>query len=71
MPTLLLEGRNAALELGNGWDYALWIEGWNQKVLQPNERGAPVEMSGENVKTIVDPSQRTVTLRLPLALIGE
>jgi alpha-amylase/alpha-mannosidase (GH57 family) len=68
---LLLEGRNAALEKANGWDYALWVEGWAQKVLQPGESGTPVEMSGEHVKLIVDPAQRTVTLRLPLALFGE
>ncbi len=68
---LLLEGRNAALEAGNGWDYAVWVEGWAQKVLRPDESGAPVEMSGESVKVIVDPAQRTVTLRVPLALFGE
>jgi alpha-amylase/alpha-mannosidase (GH57 family) len=68
---LMLEGRNAALEEGNGWDHAIWVEGWAQKVLQPGESGAPMEMSGENVKVIVDPAQRTVTLRVPLALFGE
>ncbi len=68
---LLLGGRNAALEAGNGWDYAVWVEGWNQKVLRPDESGAPVEMSGENVKVIVDPAQRAVTLRVPLALFDE
>jgi len=67
----LLEGRNAALEAGNGWDYALWVEGWAQKALRPDENGAPVEMSGENVKVIVDPARRAVTLRVPLALFGE
>ncbi len=68
---LLLEGRNAALEAENGWDYAVWVEGWAQKVFQPGESGAPVEMGGESVKVLVDPAQRTVTLRLPLALFGE
>jgi carbohydrate-binding DOMON domain-containing protein len=68
---LMLEGRNAALEQGNGWDYAVWVEGWNQKVLTPDANGKPVEMSGENVKVIVDPKQSTVTMRVPLALFGE
>jgi alpha-amylase/alpha-mannosidase (GH57 family) len=67
----LLEGRNAALEESNGWEYAVWAEGWNQKVLRPDESEAPVEMSGENVKVIVDPAQQAVTLRVPLALFGE
>jgi alpha-amylase/alpha-mannosidase (GH57 family) len=68
---LLLEGRNAALEAGNGWDYAVWVEGWHQKVLRPGESDSPVEISGENVKVIVDPAQRSVTLRVPLALFDE
>ncbi len=68
---MLLEGRNAALEKGNGWDYAVWAEGWNQKVLRPDESGAPVEMGGENLKVIVDPTQQAATLRVPLALFGE
>jgi alpha-amylase/alpha-mannosidase (GH57 family) len=67
----LLEGRNAALGAGNGWDYAVWVEGWNQKVLRPNESGDPVEMSGENVRLIVDPVKREVTMRVPLALLTE
>ncbi len=67
---LLLEGRNGALEPGNGWDYAVWVEGWAQKVLRPDANGSPVEMSGENVKVLVDPAQRAVTLRVPLALFG-
>ncbi len=67
---LLLEGRNAALEAGNGWEYAVWVEGWNQKVLRPDSSGAPLEMSGENVRVLVDPAQRAVTLRVPLSLFG-
>jgi hypothetical protein len=68
---MLLEGRNAALEEGNGWKYAVWAEGWNQKVLRPDESGAPVEISGENLKVIVDPVQQAATLRVPLALFDE
>jgi carbohydrate-binding DOMON domain-containing protein len=68
---LLLEGRNAALKKGDGWDYAVWIEGWNQKVLRPDAAGRPVEVSGENVKVVVDATQRAVTLRVPLSLFGD
>jgi hypothetical protein len=67
---LLLEGRNAALKKGNGWDYVVWVEGWNQKVLRPDPAGRPVEVSGENVKMAVDVAQRAVTLRVPLSLFG-
>jgi len=68
---LLLEGRNAALKKGDGWDYAVWVEGWNQKVLRPDPAGRPVESSGENVKAVVDAAQRAVTLRVPLSLFGK
>ncbi len=68
---LLLEGRNAALEGNNGWDYAVWVEGWNQKVLRPDENGNPVEISGENVRVIVDPANRAITARMPRRVFGE
>lgn len=67
---LLLEGRNVSLEEGGGCDQTIWVEGWAQKLLQPSERGAPIEISGENVKAIVDPAQHAVTLRVPLDLFG-
>jgi hypothetical protein len=47
-------------------EYAVWVEGWNQKVPQPKANGKPVETSGKNVKVIVDPAQQAVTLRVPL-----
>jgi alpha-amylase/alpha-mannosidase (GH57 family) len=34
----LLDGRNAALTNDSGWDMAVWIEGWNQKVFVPDGR---------------------------------
>lgn len=52
---MLLEGRNAALEETHGWEMAVWVEGWNQQVLVPDENGVPREISGENVRVIVDP----------------
>jgi len=66
----LLEGRNASLAAENGWDVAVWVEGWSQKVLTPNEAGNPVEVSGENVRVIVNPSGE-VTIRVPRALFPE
>ncbi|MEA1976333.1 MAG: glucodextranase DOMON-like domain-containing protein [Chloroflexota bacterium] len=51
----LLEGRNASLEDGNGWDMAVWVEGWHQKVFVPDNAGVPREVSGDNVRAIVDP----------------
>ncbi|MBC7251455.1 MAG: glycoside hydrolase [Anaerolineae bacterium] len=68
---LLLEGRNAALTEGNGWDYAIWVEGWHQKVIRPDAQGRPQDMSGVGMKVIVDPAQQQVTIRVPLSVFGE
>lgn len=64
----LLEGRNAALPAGNGWDLAVWVEGWNQKLLVPDESGTPREVSGDNVTAIVDPNGR-ITVRVAAAAV--
>lgn len=62
----LLEGRNAALGSDYGWDMAVWAEGWQQKVFIPGSDGAPQEVTGDNVRVIVDPAG-SVTLRVRAA----
>jgi carbohydrate-binding DOMON domain-containing protein len=66
----LLEGRNAALPEGYGWDYAVWVEGWHQKVLRPDQAGRPVELPGTPVKVIVNAAKRTVVVRVARQLFG-
>ncbi len=69
---LLLPGRNAALEAGNGWDIAVWAEGWTPQILAPDpQSGAPKQVTGVSFKVIVDPAARTVTLRVPRSVFGE
>ena len=58
----LLEGRNAALAPGNGWEFAVWVEGWNQKLIVPDADGKPVEVAGGPVKVIVNAAKREVTI---------
>ncbi len=67
----LLEGRNASLKKGDGWDYALWVEGWDQKLLKPDSSGKPVEISGNPVKVITDPPNRTVTIKVLKSFLGK
>ena len=57
----LLEGRGAALRPGDGWEYAIWIEGWNQKILVPNAEGRAVELPG-SPKVIVNAPAGEVTI---------
>jgi alpha-amylase/alpha-mannosidase (GH57 family) len=58
----LLEGRNASLANGNGWEYAVWVEGWHQKLIVPDANGKPVEVAGSPVKVIVNAAKREVTI---------
>jgi len=68
----LLPGRNAALTSGNGWEYALWLEGWTPQVLVPkSDTLEPVQASEITMKILVDPAARTVTVRVPRAALGE
>jgi hypothetical protein len=53
---LFLEGRNAALPADSGWEMAVWVEGWHQKVFIPDDQGVPREVSGDNITAIVDPN---------------
>ncbi len=68
---LLLPGRNAALQAGNGWDYALWLEGWTPQVVAPQaDTLEPVQAAEISMKILVDPAARTVTVRVPRESLG-
>ncbi|MEE8441992.1 MAG: glucodextranase DOMON-like domain-containing protein [Spirochaetia bacterium] len=67
----LLEGRNARLQAGDGWDLAVWVEGWSQKILVPNAEGNPVELPGNPVRAIVDGANGTITILVPKSAIAE
>ncbi len=71
----LLEGRNASLQKGFGWEYAIWVEGWHQKIIVPktpdDSASRPVELSATQVKVLVDVGNRKVVIRLPLAVFNE
>lgn len=69
---LLLPGRNAALEQGNGWEVALWAEGWTPQAIAPDPQTLePKQINGVDFKIIVDPATSTVTLRVPRSAFGE
>lgn len=66
----LLEGRNASLNSG-GWDLAVWVEGWNQKLLVPNAQGDPVETAGNPVRVVVDAANATVSILVPKTALAD
>ncbi len=68
---LFLPGRNAALESDNGWEIALWAEGWTPQVLVPDpDTLEPKTLTNVDFKIIVDPAANLVTLRVPLDIFG-
>jgi alpha-amylase/alpha-mannosidase (GH57 family) len=69
-PRTLLEGRNASLPKGYGWEYAIWVEGWNQKLISADAAGRPVEVAGSPVKAVVNAASREVTIIIPRAALG-
>jgi hypothetical protein len=69
---VLLPGRNAALALGNGWDYAVWAEGWTPGIFAPDATTLEAKsISGASFKIIVNTAKSTVTLRVPREVFGE
>lgn len=68
---LMLPGRNASLSNGNGWEFAVWAEGWTPGIYAPDSESGDPKMLNLTYKVIVDPMAQTVTLRVPLEALGE
>jgi alpha-amylase/alpha-mannosidase (GH57 family) len=66
----LLEGRNAALPRKDGWDIALWVEGWYQQLIVPGPKGALNTKPDVPILVAIDP-KGTATIEVPLAALGE
>lgn len=65
----LLPGRNLSLSIDNGWDYAVWAEGWTPQILQPDSQTLePKEVSDVDYKIIVDSAGRSITIRIAKSL---
>ena len=71
---MLLPGRNAALAKENGWEYAIWVEGWYPQVVVPDEETMePKDFSeaSSGMKLFVDPGKNAIIVRVPLIYLGE
>jgi carbohydrate-binding DOMON domain-containing protein len=70
----LLPGRNAALPDGNGWEFAIWAEGWTPGLYGPpgDEAPEPLPIGDANTLNIIsDPAQNKITIRLPKKVLAE
>lgn len=62
----LLPGRNLSLSQTDGWENAIWIEGWTPQILAPDsESKEPKQITDANFKLVIDPGGRSVTVRIP------
>ncbi len=71
---MLLPGRNAALQEGFGWEYAVWVEGWTPQVIQADPDTLEAKSYSEassGMKVMVDAGQNAVTVRVPLIFFPE
>ena len=72
---MLLPGRNAALADGNGWDIAVWIEGWTPQVVVPGDdpMAEPVKdtEASSAMKVYVDVGKNAVIASVPVEFFGE
>jgi alpha-amylase/alpha-mannosidase (GH57 family) len=67
---ILIPGRNAALEPGNGWEYALTVEGWDSALYVARSDGS-IEETKPSFRVIVLGDRGRVVVRLPRALFGD
>jgi alpha-amylase/alpha-mannosidase (GH57 family) len=67
----LFPGRNASLPQGDGWDVAMWAEGWTPGVYAPAADGNAKRLDGVDYKIMVDPAAQQVTVRIPLSVFGD
>ena len=70
---MLMPGRNAALAAENGWEIALWIEGWTPQVVVLDADGIPVNYTEATsaMQVYVDNSRNAVVASLPVEYLGE
>jgi hypothetical protein len=70
----LLPGRNAALVSGNGWEFAIWAEGWTPGLYGPPAAGEPEpQLVGDasTLNIISDPGQNKISIRVPKKVLAE
>jgi len=69
----LLPGRNAALPADQGWEFAIWAEGWTPGLYGPPTATSPqpVPIGDAGTLNIVsDPGQQRITIRLPKKVLA-
>lgn len=61
-----LPGRRVTFGTGSEWDYAIWVEGWIQKIIRPGLE----EIRDAKVPVYADNAQGVIVVRVPIATVG-
>jgi carbohydrate-binding DOMON domain-containing protein len=67
---LLIDGRNASVASGSGWEYGVTVEGWEPAIYTAGAEGT-VEETRPSFDVAVFGDQGRVVVRIPLELLGE
>jgi alpha-amylase/alpha-mannosidase (GH57 family) len=70
----LLPGRNAAMPVARGWEYAIWAEGWTPGLYGPpaGDASEPLPIGDASALNIVsDPGRQKITIRVPKKALAE
>lgn len=60
-----LAGRRVQIAPESAWEYAVWVEGWHQKLFSAD--GSELQAA---VRAVTDPIHRRVTIQVPKSAIG-
>lgn len=63
--TEALAGRRVRIAEDSAWEYAIWVEGWNQALFSADGTALPAR-----VRAVTDPIHRRVTIQVPKTAIG-
>lgn len=60
-----LTGRRVRISEGSEWEFAVWVEGWNQSLFSADGSALPAK-----VRAVTDPIHRRVAVQVPKSAIG-
>ncbi|MDI6638774.1 MAG: glucodextranase DOMON-like domain-containing protein [Bacillota bacterium] len=61
-----LGGRHVSFAPESAWEYAIWVEGWNQKIFTAD--GKEVQAA---IRVSQDPVNKIISIRIPRAALGD
>jgi carbohydrate-binding DOMON domain-containing protein len=68
--TVMLPGRQAAVEPSAAWEYAVWVEGWLQELHQSDPKGKLTRIDGA-IRARTNAEESIITIRVPKAILGD